>query len=173
LEQHSPNLYYLRITILGTGNMERGHNGEIFWEQTPFNTRVLEADEIAEMAADVDFFAVLNHSTWYPEILQQDSIIFGGETCDRLIVQTSTGRKEALLFSQASNLLIGVIKLNADNSEDAVIRYGQYLDQGAVKIPMYWEEKRGEIHKMWKISTVHWDSSKFNFQPPKTILDAQ
>ena len=35
MEQKIPNLYYIRISLAGTGVFERAYDGEQFWERTP------------------------------------------------------------------------------------------------------------------------------------------
>jgi hypothetical protein len=55
MEQQSPNLYYIRISIAGVGVFERGYDGEQFWERTPRSSRLLNEEERQSMEPTIDF----------------------------------------------------------------------------------------------------------------------
>ena len=51
MEQKIPNLYYIRISLSGTGVFERGYDGEQFWERTPRESRFLDKEEVISLQA--------------------------------------------------------------------------------------------------------------------------
>ena len=52
MEQKIPNLYYIRISLAGTGVFERAYDGEQFWERTPRGSRFLSQEEVILFTSD-------------------------------------------------------------------------------------------------------------------------
>ncbi len=168
IEQKIPNLYYVRISLSGVGVFERGYDGQQFWERTPRGSRFLSKEEVASLESTIDFQRWKNHAQWYPTITQVFETSFGGELCTALKVQTHDNREETLFFAKQSGLLMGIEKSGETKS---VVRYGQYLPQGDIKMPTYWEEKTGDIHKIWRVEQLEWDRNEVDFRPPPSLLE--
>lgn len=147
IEQRHPNHYYIRISLAGTGVFERGHDGETFWERTPRESRILDKSEQLKLQPIIDFQRWANHQEWYPTITNLETAEFGGEPCDVITAINHLGTTERLFFVQSSGLLVGIEQLGDTN---AITRYGQYLIHNDIKVPTYWEDKRGDVHRIWK-----------------------
>lgn len=167
IEQKMPNMYYIRISLAGIGVFERGYDGEQLWERTPRESRLLSKDEMVNLEATLDFQRWKNHKQWYPSILQVFEVDFGGELCTALKVQTHHGHNETLFFAKQSGLLMGIEK----SDDSSIIRYGQYLSQGDIKMPTYWEEKNDDVHKIWRVEQLEWDRVEVDFRPPPSLME--
>lgn len=168
IEQKIPNLYYIRISLAGTGVFERGFDGEIFWERTPRESRFLTEEDVSTLQATIDFQRWAHHMQWYPEINALETVEFAGETCDALTATTHQGTQERLMFSQSTGLLMGIEHIGERNS---ITRYGQYLIHDNIKVPTYWEDKRDGIHRVWKVEQFEWDRNEVDFRPPPSLLE--
>ena len=166
IQRKAPNSYYIRVNLVGIGIYERGFDGEKMWERTPSNNRILPNTEYDQYQELFDFYAVLHHEQWYPKILALDQGEFGGERCHAILVETTKNTREQLFFSQQTGLQVGVLKIGKNTDTDSIIRYGQYVPQNDVKVPMYWEEKLGDLHKLWKVDSFVWDQTDADFHPP-------
>ena len=143
-----PNLYYIRISLSGTGVFERGYDGEQFWERTPRGSRFLSKDEVLSLQATIDFQRWKNHTQWYPTIVSVVEVDFGGELCTAVKSTTHDGREETSFFAQSTGLLLGIEKAGENPS---IIRYGQYLYQGISKCRPTGKKKIGDVHKIWRV----------------------
>lgn len=168
IEQQMPNLYYIRISLAGTGVFERGFDGEHFWERTPRESRFLKEEEIATLQATIDFQRWAHHMQWYPEIHALETVEFAGESCDALTATTQQGTRERLMFSKSTGLLMGMEQLGETNS---ITRFGQYLNHDNIKVPTYWEDKREGVHRIWKVEQFEWDRNDVDFRPPPNLLE--
>ena len=79
-----------------------------------------------------------------------------------------TVEKRPYFFAKQSGLLLGIEKAGETPS---IIRYGQYLHQGDIKMPTYWEEKIGDVHKIWRVEQFEWDRNEVDFRPPPSLLE--
>ena len=147
IQQKETNHYYIRINLLELGVYERGFDGVNFWERTPRSAKMLNTEELSVLLPSVDFDFALHYKKWYPTILYREKAEFGGELCDILTVENHLGQREKIIFSVASGLKIGHIK-NIGQDSEMVIRYGQYVLQDDVKIPLMKEEFQGDLHKL-------------------------
>ena len=168
LEQQHPNLYYIRISLAGTGVFERGFDGETFWERTPRESRILSKSETLALQPAIDFQRWVNHKKWYPTITNFETLEFAGEICLAVTASTHHGNQERLLFSKNSGLLIGIEQIGETNS---ITRYGQYLIHDDIKVPTYWEDKRNGVHRIWKVEQFEWDRNDVDFRPPPSLLE--
>lgn len=170
VQRKQPDFYYIQINLLELGIYERGFDGENFWEKTPRSARMLSEEEVQELSPNLDFYFDVNWSKWYPKILYREEGDFGGEMCDILTVENYLGKQEKLIFSKASGLKIGQIK-NIGETPETVIRFGQYLRKENVRVPMYIEEKQGDVHKLWRINDFIWDRVEVDFRPPPILME--
>lgn len=168
MEQKIPNLYYIRISLAGTGVFERAYDGTQFWERTPRGSRFLSDEEVMTLKPTIDFQRWKNHAQWYPTIISVSEVEFGGELCTGVKAITHDGREDTLFFAKQTGLLLGIEKAGETPS---IIRYGQYLHQGAIKMPTYWEEKVGDVHKIWRVEQFEWDRNEVDFRPPPSLLE--
>ncbi len=168
IEQQMPNRYYIRITLSGVGVFERGYDGTQLWERTPRESRFLSNEEVNTLGPTMDFQRWKNNEQWYPTVLHKKTVSFGGESCTALRVKTHMNTEETLLFSTETDLLMGIEK---HGEEPSVIRFGQYLTQGDVKMPTYWEEQNGAMHKIWRVESLVWDRNDVDFRPPPSLLE--
>lgn len=170
IQKKAPNFYYIQINLLELGIYERGFDGETFWERTPRSAKMLTLEEAKPLLPSIDFYADLNWIKWYPKIMYREVAEFGGEVADILTVENYYGQQEKIIFSRDSGLKIGQIKnIGADN--ETVIRFGQYIIKNDVRIPMYIEEKLGDLHKIWLITSFTWDRSDVDFRPPPILME--
>jgi hypothetical protein len=93
---------------------------------------------------------------------------FGGERCTALTVGTHNNHQEKLFFSDQSGLLLGIEHLTDNQS---VTRFGQYLIQGDIKMPTYWEDKTKDTHRIWRVEQFEWDRNDVDFKPPPRLLE--
>jgi hypothetical protein len=168
LQQRAPNLYYIRINVIGIGIFERGYDGSVFWERTPRGAALLTEEEQNKMLPVVDFYQDLNYKTWYSEIHDRQEVSFAGQVCDMLDVTTYNGKKEQIFFSQETGLRVGIVRM-IGTDEEIIIRYGHYLDKEGLKIPVSKEEKMGDIHRVWIIDQFVWDKTDADFNLPPSL----
>jgi hypothetical protein len=168
LQKRAPNLYYIRINMIGTGIFERGSDGSIFWERTPRGASILEDSVQSKMLPNVDFYHDLNYRKWYSEITARQVVEFGGQACDMLETVTFNGQTEQVFFSQDTGLKAGVVRM-VGTEQETIIRYGHYIDKGGLKIPLSTEEKMAEIHRVWVIDQFVWDKADADFSPPPSL----
>ena len=170
IQRKAPDFYYIQINLLELGIYERGFDGKNFWEKTPRSAKMLSVEEVASLLPSVDFYADLNWIKWYPKIMYREVAEFGGEVADILTVENHYGQQEKFIFSKDSGLKIGQVK-NIGAENEKVIRFGQYLLKNDIRIPMYIEEKQGDLHKLWRITSFTWDRSDVDFRPPPILME--
>lgn len=170
IQRKAPESYYVQINLLEMGIYERGFDGTNFWERTPRSARMLSEEEVQALGPNLDFYFDINWEKWYPKFLYREIGEFGGESCDILTVENHLGKQEKIIFSKASGLKIGQVK-NVGEDPETVIRFGQYLLKENVRIPMYIEEKQGDLHKLWRISDFTWDRTDVDFRPPPILME--
>ena len=170
IQRKQPNFYYIQINLLEMGIYERGFDGENFWERTPRSARMLPVEEVQLLAPSLDFYFDANWQKWYPKFIYREVGEFGGERCDILTVENHLGKREKIFFSQSTGLKIGQVK-NVGENPETIIRFGQYLPKDNVQVPMYIEEKQGELHKLWRITDFTWDRADVDFRPPPILME--
>ena len=170
LQRKAPNLYYIRINLSGIGIFERGFDGTTFWERTPRGSSVLSDQEQQQLQPLIDFYHDINFRQWYHTIEQHQQAEFAGQLCDVIDVTNHLGKKERLFFAQDSGLKIGVVR-SPETEEETIVRYGHYVDQSGILIPLSTEEKRSDIHRIWMIETFTWEYTDVDFSPPPALQE--
>ena len=172
LQQRSPNLYYIRINLVGIGIFERGYDGSTFWERTPRGASVLSEEEQNKLLSVVDFYYDINYRRWYSSIKTHQQAEFAGQICDVVEVVTYNGEKEKIFFAKDTGLKVGVVRF-LGTEDETIIRYGHYVEQDGIKIPLSKEEKMKDLHRIWMIDEFIWNKADSDFNPPPSLMSEQ
>ena len=105
------------ITIIEVGEQDgtkkhylKGFDGDLGWENTPQDIRQIHGTDLDLLKQEADFYASLNHETWYPHLLNIIEQEFAGRPAYRLSTYNHLEEQEDLFFDQESNLLLGKVR---------------------------------------------------------------
>ncbi|MBM76150.1 MAG: hypothetical protein CMK59_12175 [Proteobacteria bacterium] len=155
----------------------KGFDGDLGWENSPQNIRQLEGKELELLKQEADFYASLNHETWYPHLLRITEQEFAGHPTYRLETYNHLEEREDLFFDQESHLLLGKVRMVVPeiNSETQAkkrsqrdiqestteiwTRYGHYVMVEDVQIPFSMEVNIDQTSKLILLEEATWDLS--------------
>ena len=96
-----------KITSNAIGTIERGSNGEVFWEKSMMNgARIIEGEERAAELRGADFRAWLDWRKYYTsaEIVGQEEV--DGVLCDKVVAVPKEGKPETSWFDAETHLIV-------------------------------------------------------------------
>ena len=133
-----PNLQYTLVESEATGTVQRGTNGEIYWEKSVMGgPRILEGEEAAQAMRDAFFD---KHAQWRDhyssaEYVGTDSA--AGEQCWVVELTPNEGKVEKLYVSKESNLPVkSVTTMEHQMGEINVeVFMSDYREVDGLKIP--------------------------------------
>jgi hypothetical protein len=104
-----PNLVFVRAQADAVGEIFRGTDGTVFWENSLMSgPRLLEGEELTEALREAAFdrFAYWRKNYSKAEYIGPDSI--DGSPVNKVVVTPATGQPETLYFDQGTGLLVQV-----------------------------------------------------------------
>ena len=172
------------ITIIEVGEQDgtkkhylKGFDGDLGWENTPQDIRQIHGTDLDLLKQEADFYASLNHETWYPHLLNIIEQEFAGRPAYRLSTYNHLEEQEDLFFDQESNLLLGKVRKvkpleskdhngskrsqkNISEPETEIwTRYGHYVMVDDVQIPFSMEINIDNNSKLILLEEAAWDLS--------------
>jgi hypothetical protein len=105
LNQSGPDNFHLLVTT-PQGTLERGFNGQVGWEKTPFGVREISGGELANFRAANSLFSFINLKSQYarPPRVRKDKL--NDRDVYVLDGQTTDGRRMRLFFDATTGLLL-------------------------------------------------------------------
>ena len=98
---------YTKISSNAIGNIERGSDGEVFWEKSMMSgARIIEGDERAAELRGADIRAWLDWHKYYTsaEIEGQEEV--DGRLCDKVVAIPKEGKPETSWFDAETHLIL-------------------------------------------------------------------
>ena len=104
-----PNLLYMKATAPEVGDIERGFDGEVFWENSMMTgPRILTGAELAEAKLESNFDAMAHWRDVYKSAVYVGDDSVNGRLCQQVVVTSEDGMEQSLYFDSESHLLAKV-----------------------------------------------------------------
>lgn len=133
-----PNLFMMKMTIPGMGEMLQGFDGTNGWAMDPMaGPRLVEGEELAQLVDEAEFGSVLRESESIESVETTEKVTLGNEECYKVRIKRKSGREAFDCYSVASGLLIGSFAKNETpmGAIEAVTEFKDYKDFSGVKQP--------------------------------------
>lgn len=133
-----PNLFLMKMTIPGMGEMLQGFDGSHGWSMDPMSgPRLVEGAELTQLINEAEFGSVLRESRNIESVETTEKVSLGNEECYKVRVKWKSGRESFDCYSLASGLLIGAF---ADQETpmgpvQSVTEFKDYRDFAGIKQP--------------------------------------
>jgi len=103
-----PDLFVLRVTLDGLGEIASGYDGQVAWMVNPMEgPRVLEGVERAQMQMDADYYGMLHEASSYVSMETLEHTTFEGTPVYKVRLVRKTGEEDLEFFAVDSGLLVG------------------------------------------------------------------
>jgi len=152
---------HTKITSDAIGTIERGSNGDVFWEKSMMSgARIIEGTERAIERRGADFRAWLNWREHYTsaEIMGQEEL--DGKLCDKVVAMPKEGKPETVWFDAETYLIVKSSSvLVTEMGEISVEAYpSDYRMAGDVMVPFKTRQVIMGVQEMIiQAETVQWD----------------
>ena len=133
-----PNLFIMKMTIPGMGEMLQGFDGTHGWAMDPMQgPRLIEGDELAQLVDEAEFGSVLRESQNIESVETTEKVTLGSEECYKVRVKRKNGRESFDCYSVTSGLLIGAFAKQETpmGAVESVTEFKEYKDFSGVKQP--------------------------------------
>ncbi|HUR92587.1 MAG TPA: hypothetical protein VMY38_07930 [Gemmatimonadaceae bacterium] len=133
-----PNLFVMKMTIPGMGEMLQGFDGTHGWAMDPMQgPRLIEGDELVQLVDEAEFGSVLRESQNIESVETTEKVTLGNEDCYKVRVKRKNGRESFDCYSVASGLLIGAYadQETPMGAVQSVTEFKDYRDFSGVKQP--------------------------------------
>lgn len=133
-----PNLFVMKMTIPGMGEMLQGYDGTHGWAMDPMaGPRLVEGDELTQLVNEAEFGSVLRESANIESVETTEKVTLGTEECYKVKIKWKGGRESFDCYSTTSGLLIGSFAKNETpmGPIEAVTEFKEYRDFSGVKQP--------------------------------------
>lgn len=164
-----PNLVYMKAFTPEIGNIERGFNGEVFWENSMLTgPRILTGPELAEAKIESNFDAMARWREVYKSALYVGDDSVNGKLCRQVVVTSPEGKDQSLFFDADSHLLVKVMMVSE-------------TQQGSIPIAIYPSDYReidgimfsfkSTMNLMNQERVIALDSVAQNIELPEGVFD--
>jgi hypothetical protein len=179
--QGAPDLYYSSVTIPNLGKVEEGHYaGGLGWQKDPMSGPALkEGEEAADLELRARYYGDAEFDTMYTAIETVGRAVWAGEPCWQVDATLTTGRKQTHYFSEATGLKVGMTFQFPTPMGDmpANLELHDYVDDGGLKTPRRWIDRKGPIETILEMKTVVFDAPDFALPPlpadVQALVDAE
>jgi zinc protease len=104
-----PNLNYSLIESEMVGKIEKGTDGDVYWETSAMmGAQVKEGQERADYLRDSTFDKWLHWREIFPEVEYVGTEILNEKPVHKVVVKPESGQPQTLYFDQASNLALRI-----------------------------------------------------------------
>lgn len=104
-----PNKLYSHAQSAATGDIERGFDGEIFWEKSTMGgPRILEGKERAAVLGEMEFDKYVYWRNVYDKAEATGTDTVNGSLCDLVVMTPKNGKPQTFYFDRASGLLVRI-----------------------------------------------------------------
>jgi hypothetical protein len=101
-----PNKFRSSAQSPAIGSIERGTDGNIFWEKSTMQgARILEGEELAEAFREAAFEGLVYWQTLYDSVAVTGADTVAGNLCDKVEMKAKTGKARTLFFDRKSGLI--------------------------------------------------------------------
>src|SRR5687768_3221740 len=133
-----PNLFLMKMTIPGMGEMLQGYDGTHGWAMDPMaGPRLIEGPELADLVNEAEFASVLRESANIESLETTEKVTLGTEECYKVRVKWKNGQESFDCYSVTSGLLIGSFSTQESpmGKIESVTEFKEYRDFSGVKQP--------------------------------------
>jgi hypothetical protein len=154
-----PNLYLMKVTLPGAGEVVSGYDGSVAWSQDQMQgPRLMEGGELDQIRREADFRRDLDILAGWDGVKVAGRAGFGGVPCIEVEVTTG-GETSKFYFDEASGLFRGSrmstqSPLGKIQVETVV---SDYRDFGGVKVPVKTELSMMGQKQVLAIESVSFD----------------
>ncbi len=142
--EQAPDQVYEVAEFEGVGQQEEGSNGEVAWEKSALQgPRVKDGTEKAQAMEEATFNAPLLWRQLYTKVETAGSAQAGGEDCWKVTGTTKQGKKETMLYSKKTGLLVMESAVQSTQMGDIPVEstMNDYKDYGGVLEPSVVRQK--------------------------------
>jgi hypothetical protein len=133
-----PNLIYLVMESDMTGKIERGTDGEVYWEMSAMmGPQVKDGQERTDFLRDSTFDKWLHWRELYPEVEYAGSETIDGKQVNKVVVKPTSGEPQTLFLDAESNLAVrlDMIAETPMGEFPVVSRMSDYREIDGILIP--------------------------------------
>lgn len=133
-----PNLFMMKMTVPGMGEMLQGFDGTNGWAMDPMaGPRLIEGPELAQLINEAEFGSVLRESQNIESVETTEKVMVGSEECYKVRIKWKDGRESFDCYSVGSGLLIGSFARQETpmGAVESVTEFKDYKDFSGVKQP--------------------------------------
>lgn len=164
-----PNLMYALAESEALGTVERGTDGNIFWERSVMSgPRILEGAEAAEAMREAEFEKYARWREIYQtaELTGTDTV--NGELCDAVTLTAEGSLPETLYISRESGLVLKIVStIEHQMGQIPVTAYlTDYREIDGIKMPF-----KSSMEVMGQYRTMTMDSVAHNVELREGIFD--
>jgi hypothetical protein len=155
-----PNLYAMRVTVPGFGDIRSGYTGEVGWSLNPMEgPRLLTGAEATQTADDADFDSSLRLEGRIASMTTVELTKLGGRDCYKVRVEWKSGRETFDCYSPETGLLVGSISKQESNmgSLEAITLYDDYRSFDGFSVPTRMTVQVMGMEQVISITSVMFD----------------
>lgn len=168
-----PNLFVMKMTVPGMGEMLQGFDGTNGWSLDPMQgPRLIEGAELAQMMDEAEFASVLRESANIASMETTEIATIGAQQCYKVKITRKSGRETFDCYAVDSGLLIGSFaKQQSPMGEiESVSEFADYKDFNGVKQPTkIIQTVMNQQHVMTFTSYEYGPIDAATFAPPPPI----
>lgn len=133
-----PNLFVMKMTIPGIGEMLQGFDGTHGWSLDPMHgPRLIEGAELAQLVDEAEYASVLRESSSISSMETTEIATIGGQQCYKVKIVRKSGRETFDCYAVDSGLLVGSFAKQATpmGEIESVSEFSDYKDFNGLKQP--------------------------------------
>jgi hypothetical protein len=165
----APNLMYFIASSPELGSIERGHDGEHFWENTVMTgPRLLEGAELAEAKLEAEFDGIARWRDLYESAVYVGDDSVNGAMCAKVVMTSKEGINQDFYFDSGTQLLTKVVFISESPMGEIPIEVliSDYHDVDGIKFAF-----KSTISVMGQERIVVVDSLAHNVELPEGVFD--
>ena len=133
-----PNLFVMKMTVPGMGEMLQGFDGTNGWSLDPMQgARLIEGPELVQLVDEAEYASVLRESASIASMETTEIATLGGRQCYKVKIVRKSGRESFDCYAVDSGLLIGAFAKQATpmGEIESVSEFSDYKDFNGLKQP--------------------------------------
>lgn len=157
LSQAAPNKGYMSIDLPGIGKIEKGSDGETYWEKNPMvGVRILDGAEKEELERQFTFDADLNWEKFYSSAVTTGIESIAARPAYKVKMTGVSGGDSTFYYDKESGLLVKMettVQMQG-NAIPVVSTIGGYQDFGGLKTPTVTSQEIAGVQQKITIESV-------------------
>jgi hypothetical protein len=157
IDAKAPNKEYMVTDSPSFGQVRRGFNGAVGWEDNPqAGLRDITGPELAAMKRDADFYGAIKLKDLYPKMTVKGKESVNGHDAYVIEATPPDGAAETMYFDADSGLLVRTLREGEGPNGKVTfdITFGDYREVDGIKLPFLMHFSMGDFTFAIKLSEV-------------------